>query len=223
MRSTLLGITIGTLLTKNWSIGMNKVVLIIFGLVQVVSVSAKESIRGQYEVVGDVPAAHSIKKVVYEEFMNFGCPHCNNLYKASINLHKTFADKVKFIDIPIVFRGQDDSPLRLYYVARKIGKADLVKGELFKASFKHGVNVFDKGITNYLARSLGMHKEFQKEKDKKWVNRLIIEGKRKAALYGVSGTPTVVIQYSMKMDIGDYGTMEDFVKKIPETIEDLMQ
>ena len=41
---------------------MNKVVLIIFGLVQVVSVSAKESIRGQYEVVGDVPAAHSIKK-----------------------------------------------------------------------------------------------------------------------------------------------------------------
>ena len=223
MRSTLLGITIGTLLTKNWSIEMNKVVLIIFGLVQVVSVSAKESIRGQYEVVGDVPAPHSIKKVVYEEFMNFGCPHCNNLYKASINLHKTFADKVKFIDIPIVFRGQDDSPLRLYYVARKIGKADLVKGELFKASFKHGVNVFDKGITNYLARSLGMHKEFQKEKDKKWVNRLIIEGKRKAALYGVSGTPTVVIQYSMKMDIGDYGTMEDFVKKIPETIEDLMQ
>ena len=202
---------------------MHKVVLIIFGLVLAGSVSAKESIQGHYDVVGNVPAAHSLKKVVYEEFMNFGCSHCNNLHKASRNFRKIFADKVEFIDIPIVFRGQDDSPLRLYYVARKIGKADLIKDELFKASFKHGVNVFDPGIINYLARSLGMHKEFQKEKDQKWVNQLIKDGERKAALYGVSGTPTVVIQYALKMDIGPYGTMADFVKKVPETIADLMQ
>ena len=169
---------------------MHKVVLIIFGLVLAVSVSAKESIRGYYDVVGNVPAAHSVKKVVFEEFMNFGCSHCNNLHKASRNFRKKFADKVEFIDIPIVFRGQDESPLRLYYVARNIGKADLIKDEFFKASFTHGVNVFDPGIINYLARSLGMHKEFQKEKDQKWVNQLIKDGERKSALYGVSGTPT---------------------------------
>jgi len=93
---------------------MHKVVLIIFGLVLTGSVSAKESIQGHYDVVGNVPAAHSLKKVVYEEFMNFGCPHCNNLHKASRNFRKIFADKAEFIDIPIVFRGQDDSPLRLY-------------------------------------------------------------------------------------------------------------
>ena len=131
--------------------------------------------------------------------------------------------KVEFVDVPIVFRGQDDSPLRLYYVARKIGKANLIKDELFKSSFKHGVNVFDPGIINYLARSLGMHKEFQKEKNQKWVNQLIKDGERKAALYSVSGTPTVVIQYALKMDIGQYGTIADFVKTVPETIADLMQ
>jgi hypothetical protein len=209
--------------TKNWSKEMHKLVLIIFGLVLASSISAKGSIQGYYDVVGNVPAAHSLKKVVYEEFMNFGCTHCNNLHKASRNFRKIFADKIEFIDIPIVFRGQDDSPLRLYYVARKNGKADMIKDELFKASFTHGVNVFDQGITNYLARSLGIHKEFQKEKDQKWVNQLIKDGERKAALYGVSGTPTVVIQYALKMDIGLYGTMDDFVKKVPETIVDLMQ
>ena len=83
---------------------MHKVVLIIFGLVLAGSVSAKESIQGHYDVVGNVPAAHSLKKVVYEEFMNFGCSHCNNLHKASRNFRKIFADKVEFIDIPIVFR-----------------------------------------------------------------------------------------------------------------------
>ena len=99
----------------------------------------------------------------------------------------------------------------------------MIKDELFKARFTHGVNVFDPGITNYLARSLGMNKEFQQEKDKAWVNKLIKEGDRKSAIYGVSGTPTVVIQRALKMDIGPYGTMSQFVKKVPETIADLIQ
>ena len=202
---------------------MQKITLLICSLVMTFSVAAQESIRGHYNVVGNIPAAHSVKKVVYEEFMNFGCSHCNNLYKASRNFRKKFADKVEFIDIPIVFRGQDDSPLRLYYVAKKIGKGDLIIDELFKASFTHNVNVFDPGITNYLARSLGIHKEFQKEKDQKWVNQLIKDGERKATIYGLTGTPTIVIQYALKMDIGPYGTMAGFVKKIPETIADLTQ
>ena len=202
---------------------MQKVILMIFGLVLAFSVSAKESIRGHFEIVGSVPSAHTVKKVVFEEFMNFGCSHCNRLHKVSKDFREKFADKVEFIDIPIVFRGQDDSPLRLYYVARKIGKGKLIKNELFKASFTHGVNVFDSGITNYLARSLGMNKEFQKEKDQAWVNKLIKEGQRKSTIYGVSGTPTVVIQRALKMDIGPYGTMSEFVKKVPETIADLIQ
>ena len=202
---------------------MQKVVLTIFGIVLAFSVSAKESIRGHFAIVGSVPTAYSVKKVVFEEFMNFGCSHCNELHKASKDFRKKFADKVQFIDIPIVFRGQDDSPLRLYYVARKIGKGKLIKDELFKARFTHGVNVFDPGIANYLARSLGMNKEFQQEKDKAWVNKLIKEGERKSAIYGVSGTPTVVIQHALKMDIGPYGTMSQFVKKVPETIADLIQ
>ena len=202
---------------------MQKVILIIFGLALAFPVYAKESIRGHFEIVGSVPSAHSVNKVVFEEFMNFGCPHCNKLHKASKDFRNKFADKVEFIDIPIVFRGQDDSPLRLYYVARKIGKGKLIKDELFIASFTHGVNVFDSGITNYLARSLGMNKEFQEEKDQAWVNKLIKEGERKSAIYGVSGTPTVVIQRALKMDIGPYGTMSEFVKKVPETIADLIQ
>ena len=202
---------------------MQKVILIIFGLALAFPVYAKESIRGHFEIVGSVPSVHSVKKVVFEEFMNFGCPHCNTLHNASKDFRKKFADKVEFIDIPIVFRGQDDSPLRLYYVARKIGKGKLIKDELFKASFTHGVNIFDSGIANYLARSLGMNKEFQKEKDQPWVNKLIKEGERKSAIYGVSGTPTVVIQRALKMEIGPYGTMSEFIKKVPETIADLIQ
>ena len=202
---------------------MLKLMLLALGIVMSFSISANDKIRGHYKLVGNKPESKSIKKIVFEEFINFGCSHCNKLHKASKEFRNNFADQIEFVDIPIVFKGQDDSPLRLYYVARKIGKGDLIKDELFNASFIHGVNVFDPGVTNYLARSLGISKEFQKEKDLHWVNQMIKDGKRKSLIYGVRGTPTVIIQQALKMDIGKYGSMDAFLKKVPETIEDLMQ
>ena len=202
---------------------MLKLLLLALGIVMSFSISANDKIRGHYKLVGNKPESNSITKIVFEEFINFGCSHCNKLHIASKEFRKNFADQIEFVDIPIVFKGQDDSPLRLYYVARKIGKGDLIKDELFNASFIHGVNVFDPGVTNYLARSLGISKEFQKEKDLQWVNQLIRDGERKSLIYGVSGTPTVIIQQALKMDIGKYGSMDAFLKKFPETIEDLMR
>ncbi len=187
------------------------------------TIFSKESIRGNYSIVGEMPTKNSLKKVTYEEFINFGCTHCNKLYKASKDFRVKYSEIIEFVDIPILFRGQNDAPLRLYFIAKKIGKGDLVKDELFKASFEHGVNVFDPGIVSFLARSLGIYKEFKKEKQQGWVKKLIENGKIKSDTYQITGTPTVVIQQAMKMDIGRYGTMSDFIKKVPETIEDLIQ
>ena len=191
-------------------------------LLFVLPLNAAESIRGHFDVVGKVPKSNSLDKVVFEEFMNFGCPHCNNLREAFLNFRKQQKDRVEFIDIPIVFRGQDDAPLRFYYVARKLGKGNFIKEELFKARFTHGVDVFDKGIVNYLARSLGLSEAYQKEKNAPWVNKLIAEGELKAQQYGLTGTPTVVLQYSLKMNIGRYDGMDKFAEKLPETIDDLL-
>ena len=195
------------------------ILLILF----VLPLNAAESIRGHFDVVGKVPKSNSLDKVVFEEFMNFGCPHCNNLREASLNFRKQQKDRVEFIDIPIVFRGQNDAPLRFYYVARKLGQGELIKEELFKARFTHGVDVFDKGIVNYLARSLGLSEAYQKEKNAPWVNQLITEGELKAQQYGLTGTPTVVLQYGLKMNIGRYDGMDKFAEKLPETIDDLLK
>jgi len=207
---------------------MQKTILLtsVIGMIIMVNLNtilANNSIRGNYTLVGKIPKKNSIKIVIFEEFINFGCSHCNKLHNASKKFRREYSDKIKFFDIPILFRGQNDAPLRLYFIAQKIGKGDLVKDELFKASFQHGVNVFDPGIVNFLARSLGIYKEFKKEKQQDWVNKLIDNGKIKSQKYQITGTPTVVLQQAMKMDISRYGTMSDFVKKIPETIEDLIQ
>ena len=178
-----------------------------------------DKIRGHYTMVGTKPESHSVQKVIYEEVINFGCTHCNNLRKASEELRKKWGDRVEF---PITFRGQDDSPLRLYHVAKSVGKGDLVRDALFDARFVHGVDVFDAGICNYLARSLGLGAVYSEEKNKPWVNEAIQAGIQKSNVYGVTGTPTVVLMGSLKIDIGRYGSMGDFTTQIPETFEDLL-
>jgi thiol-disulfide isomerase/thioredoxin len=202
---------------------MNGNFILLILLLFVLPLNASENIRGHYEVVGKVPRSNSLDKVVFEEFMNFGCPHCNSLREESLNFRKQQKDGVEFIDIPIVFKGQDDAPLRFYYVARKLGQGDFVKEELFKARFIHGVDVFDKGIVNYIARSLGLSEAYQKEKNAPWVNQLIAEGELKAQRYGITGTPTVVLQFSLKMNIGRYNGMDKFAERLPETIDDLLK
>jgi thiol:disulfide interchange protein DsbA len=199
-----------------------KSLLTIVSMLLVATLSYAADIRGYYIPVGPVPAAHSVKKVRFEELLNFGCIHCNNLRKASMKLREEYADQVDFIDIPITFRGQDDSPLRLYYVAEKLGKAKMVKEELFRTHFEYDVNVFDPGIINYLAKSLGVDQEYQAESRKPWVEAMLAEAKRKTEQYGLTGTPTVVIEGSMKMDFERYGSIEKFVAAVPETFTDLL-
>ena len=74
----------------NKIIYMPKLMLLLLGLILSFSLSANEKIRGHYKLLGNKPDANSIKKVVFEEFINFGCSHCNKLHKASKNFRKTF-------------------------------------------------------------------------------------------------------------------------------------
>ena len=59
----------------NIKIYMPKLMLLILGLILSFSLSANEKIRGHYKLVGNKLDSNSIKIVVFEEFINFGCSH----------------------------------------------------------------------------------------------------------------------------------------------------
>ncbi len=182
---------------------------------------AQEKVRGDYEALKGMPEKHSVDKVRFEEFINFGCPHCNNFYSLSRDMRESYKGRVDFIDIPILFRGQDDAPLRLYYVAKSIGKENMVKHALFETRFKHNVNVFDPGVVNYLARTLDLGDVYRKQKDSPEVERALQEGQMLASRYRVNATPTIVLEGTLKMNIGS--SMENFAEKLPETLDDLLK
>ena len=182
---------------------------------------AQGKIRGTYEVLGKLPPKNSLDKVVFEEFINFACPHCNNFRLLSREMKERYKDLVEFVDVPILFRGQDDAPLRLYYVAKSMGRAEEVRNAIFEARFKYGVNVFDPGVINYLARSLGLGDAYKHGAQKAEITQAIVEGEQKSRLYNITATPTIVLARTLKLRVGK--SMEFFVESLPDTLDDLLK
>jgi len=200
---------------------MRSLLLILSICLTIAYAEAQEKVRGNYEALQGIPKKNSLEKVVFEEFLNFGCPHCNHFLLLSQEMREKYKDRVEFIDIPIAFQGQADAPLRLYYTAQSLGKAEEAKQAIFDAKFKHGVDVFDPGIINYLARSLGIGDEYRRDAQNTEITKLIRDGEEKSNRYGIRSTPTIVLAGTLKMKIGR--SMESFVEMLPQTLDDLLK
>jgi protein dithiol oxidoreductase (disulfide-forming) len=180
-----------------------------------------QELQGAYEAIGPVPKPHSLKVVHLEEFLNFTCPHCNNFREVAKPLFEKYGTRVKRTYVPILFRGQTDDPLRLYFIAERAGRAEEVNELIFDATFRYGVNIYDPKIVGYLARSAGLADQFQQEAHAKWVDEKIQQAAVLADHYGVEATPTVVLDGSLRL-VPRTG-MQEFVGNLDQLIQELLK
>ena len=159
--------------------------------------AAPAEIEGRYEVIGKVPKKHTLDVVQFDEYLNFTCPHCNNFRKAAKPIKLKYGKRLKVTYLPVLFRGQTDGPLRLFYIAQSVGRTEEIKNLIFDAAFKSGVNIYDPAVVSYLARSSGLGEKFRKEANAEWVTQKVIAAQRRASEDGVQATPTVVLQRAL--------------------------
>lgn len=158
-----------------------------------------QGIEGKFTAVGPVPARKSVDTVVVEEFLNFTCPHCNSFRDAAKPLLAKYGKRLKLIHSPLLFRGQQDPPLRLFFVAQSQGKENEIVEALFDAAFKYNVNIYDPAVVNYLARTNGLAQAYEKEGNAAWVTQRIAAVVARANTFGVDSTPTLVLQGALRM------------------------
>lgn len=195
--------------------------LVAGGLLAGAAMPAWAQPEGQYETVGPVPEPHSQEQVVMEEYLNFTCPHCNNFRKAFRPVEQKYGDRLQHVHIPIMFRGQSDAPLRLFYIAQREGLEREVKNAIFDATFTFGVNVNDPSVVGYLARSAGLGEAWEQQRNAEWVDEKIARGHAKADQVGVEATPTVVIEGGLR--VVPRGGMDAFVNNLDGLIGQLLQ
>jgi predicted DsbA family dithiol-disulfide isomerase len=180
-----------------------------------------QGVSGNYSAIGPVPPRKSADVVVVEEFLNFTCPHCNSFREVAKPVFERYGKRVKLVRLPLLFRGQADPPLRLFFVAQANGKEDLIHDVLFDAAFKYNVNIYDSSVVNYLARTNGLAEAYSREGGADWVTRKIAEAAMRANTVGVEVTPTLVIQGAMKMT--PQGRMDLFVLEFEGVVRELLR
>lgn len=180
-----------------------------------------QALKGKFTVLTKEPAPHSADVVVVEEFLNFTCPHCNNFRQVAKPVFAKYGKRVKLVRVPILFRGQIDAPLRLFYIAQAQGKEDLIDQALFEAAFQYGVNVFDPQVVSYLARTNGLQRAYEKDAGAEWVTRRIADGHVRADGFGVEATPTLVLQGSLRL-VPEL-SMADFVANFDQLVAELLK
>lgn len=182
---------------------------------------ALAQLKGEFDAVGPVPAKHSQKVVELEEFLNFTCPHCNNFRHAAKPLFAKYGERLKRVYVPILFRGQADTPLRLYYVAERAGRAEEMNDLIFDATFRYGVDINDPKIVSYLARSAGLAEAYEREGGADWVNEKIRAAHARADAMGVQATPTVVLAGALRLTPST--GMQTFVNNLDQLIAQLLK
>jgi predicted DsbA family dithiol-disulfide isomerase len=175
---------------------------------------------GSYQRIAALPKKHSVKVVQFDEFLNFTCPHCNNFREAAKPLKKKYGKRLKVTYIPVLFRGQPDSPLRLFYIGEAAGRTEEIKNLIFDAAFVHGVNIYDPTVVSYLARSSGLGERYQKEGGAEWVTQKVLHAQRRAEVDGIRATPTVVLQRALLVEPA--GGMQAYVGNLERLIEQLL-
>ena len=194
-----------------------QITIILFFLVP----AAFGQIKGTFETIGKIPEKHTQDVVVLEEFLNFTCPHCNNFRISSKQMFKKFGTRINRINIPIVFRGQSDLVLRLYFIAEKAGVGDVVKGTIFDATFSNGFNINNPQVIGFLARSAGIWEQFKRDVNSDWVNAKILRADQRANTVGVRRTPTIVLNGALRM--APRTGMGIFVRNLEQIIDQLLK
>jgi len=185
------------------------------------SATSAQALTGKFTALSKEPAPHSQDVVVAEEFLNFTCPHCNSFREAAKPILAKYGKRLKLVRVPILFRGQIDAPLRLFYVAQAQGKEEQIDNALFEAAFRYGVNVFDASVVGYLARTNGLQEAYEKNSAADWVTRRIADGHVRADSFGIEATPSLVLQGALRL-VPD-SSMEDFVKNFDRLVGQLLK
>ncbi|MBF0342282.1 MAG: thiol:disulfide interchange protein DsbA/DsbL [Magnetococcales bacterium] len=155
-----------------------------------------------------VPVSGSKPEVV--EVFNFKCPHCVKLHPAMNAWTERMKDRYEIKSLPIVFSNQADHPLRAFYAAQFLGRETDMKHALFNAHFVDQVNIDSPQELAFIAEGMKIDSAaFQTHMSSFGVNGKINQGRALAQEYGITGTPTLVINGRFRVipgkhDQGDY-------------------
>ncbi len=163
-----------------------------------------------YTVIQPAQPTATPGKVEVIEVFSYGCPHCHDFAPFADKIAKALPPDAEFVTMPAgLGHGAWATFARGYYTAKALGVAAKGHDALFKAVFDKQtispVNPTLEDLAKFYSQYGVDPKVFLATAHSFGVNAKITRANDRAKAFGVTGTPTIVIDGKYRLDVASAG------------------
>jgi Protein-disulfide isomerase len=163
---------------------------------------------------GDEPGVIEVR-----EFFWYGCPHCYRFSPYVREFKSDLPENVRFSHVPAVLAPSWELHGRAFYAARVLGVLEQFHEPMFAAIHEQGRRLDSQSELRSFVSELGIDgEEFVSAMESFAVDAKIRRAKSLQRAYGVSGTPTVVIDGKYVTSGSIAGGLEQMIQVMNERV-----
>lgn len=172
-----------------------------------------------YRTVDGPRMAADPEAVEVIEFFWYGCPHCYNFEPMIGKWKQDLPDDVTFRYVPAVFSPQWELHGRAFYAAGLMGVLDRFHGAMFAAIHEQGRRLDSaESIGEFVAELDIDSDKFLSVMDSFAVNVKIQRARSLQKRFGISGTPSLVVDGRFVISPGRAGSLEDMISVLKDRV-----
>ena len=205
---------------------MNRLLSCLFPLLCIAAAShaAAQSTRldidGRYDVLQPTQLTETGDRIEVVDVFWYGCPHCYTFLPYLEAYDKVKPDYVEVRRMPAVFRDSWDAHARAYYTAMLLGVANRTHRALYEEIHERGKPTDDReSLAAFFERHGVDRAEFEKTYDSFAVESLVRKSVVMQKRYGVTGTPSVVVNGKYRVTAQRAGNHDNMIAVIGQLAE----
>ena len=182
--------------------------------------SAGFDVEGRYEVVQPPQLTETGDRIEVVDVFWYGCPHCYTFLPSMEAYAHVKPEYVEVRQMPAIFRESWVAHARAYYTGMILGVTNRTHRALFEEIHEHGKRANDKDTLGAFFERHGVDRaEFDEVYDSFAVESLVRKSVVMQKNYGITGTPSVVVNGKYRVTGRLAGSYDNMIAVIAALVE----
>ena len=182
--------------------------------------SAGPDIEGGYEVLQPPQLTETGDRIEVVEMFAYPCPACYSFLPMMEVLEQIKPEYVEIRRLPVIFRESWVAPARAFHTAALLGVVDRTHRPLFEEIHEHrNPSDHKEALAAFFERQGVDRTTFEQTYDSFAVESMVRKSILMQQRYGVTGTPSVVVNGKYRVDGRLAGGLEDMITVVMALVE----
>ncbi|MGI9333511.1 MAG: thiol:disulfide interchange protein DsbA/DsbL [Gammaproteobacteria bacterium] len=172
-------------------------------------------ITGKYDVLPAPQPTSSGDKIEIVDVFWYGCPHCFKFLPVMERYAASAPEYTEVRRMPAIFRDSWEPHARAFYTAKALGKLEEIHRPIFEAIHNQGAKLATKAELRQFFGKFGVdEQDFEDAWTSFGVDSEVRKTLKAQRLYGVRGTPSVVVNGKYLVSTRKAGSYDNMIKVV---------